>query len=82
MVSWIALRHDRLTNSVCFGSLGSKVKLSWKLSSISKLDNGLFKLTYETPEGSVTLLGKSVILTVPSYVASDLLRPLSVCVFP
>lgn len=58
-------------------SLGSKVKLSWKLSGISKLDNGQYNLTYETPEGSVSILSKSVILTVPSYVASSLLRPLS-----
>ncbi|PON88793.1 Protoporphyrinogen oxidase [Trema orientale] len=57
--------------------LGSKVKLSWKLSSISKLDNGGYNLTYETPEGLVTLQTRSVIFTVPSYVASSLLRPLS-----
>ncbi|KAF4371724.1 protoporphyrinogen oxidase 1, chloroplastic [Cannabis sativa] len=57
--------------------LGSKVKLSWKLSSISKLDNGGYSLTYETPEGLVTLQTKSVIFTVPSHVASSLLRPLS-----
>ncbi|XP_062084820.1 protoporphyrinogen oxidase 1, chloroplastic [Humulus lupulus] len=57
--------------------LGSKVKLSWKLSSVSKLDNGGYSLTYETPEGLVTLQAKSVIFTVPSHVASSLLRPLS-----
>lgn len=61
-----------------FGSLGSKVKLSWKLSSISKLDSGGYNLTYETPEGLVTVQTKTVIFTVPSYVASGLLRPLSV----
>ncbi|KAL5539855.1 hypothetical protein UlMin_045476 [Ulmus minor] len=57
--------------------LGGKVKLSWKLSGITKLDNGGYNLTYETPEGLVSLQSKSVILTVPSYVASGLLRPLS-----
>lgn len=65
----------------CFfvARLGSKVKLSWKLSSISKLDSGEYSLTYETPEGLVSVLSKSVVMTVPSYVASSLLRPLSVC---
>ncbi|XP_044493256.1 protoporphyrinogen oxidase 1, chloroplastic [Mangifera indica] len=58
--------------------LGSKVKLSWKLSGIRKLDNGEYSLTYETTEGLVTVQCKSVIMTVPSYVASNLLRPLSV----
>ncbi|KAA8542983.1 hypothetical protein F0562_021522 [Nyssa sinensis] len=57
--------------------LGSKVKLSWKLSSIVKLDNGRYSLTYETPDGLVSLQSQSVVMTVPSHVASSLLRPLS-----
>ncbi|KAK7269541.1 hypothetical protein RIF29_22272 [Crotalaria pallida] len=57
--------------------LGNKVKLSWKLSSISKLDDGEYSLTYETPEGVVTLKSKTVVMTIPSYIASTLLRPLS-----
>ncbi|CAL9009198.1 unnamed protein product [Prunus brigantina] len=57
--------------------LGTKVKLSWKLSNISKLDEGGYTLTYETPEGLISLLSKSVVMTVPSHVASSLLRPLS-----
>ncbi|ESR57864.1 protoporphyrinogen oxidase 1 [Citrus sinensis] len=58
--------------------LGSKVKLSWKLSGVKKLDSGEYSLTYETPEGLVSLRSRSVVMTVPSYVASSLLRPLSV----
>jgi oxygen-dependent protoporphyrinogen oxidase len=54
------------------------VKLSWKLLSISKLDNGEYSLTYETPEGVVSLQSKSVVMTIPSHIASPLLRPLSV----
>ncbi|XP_054785136.1 protoporphyrinogen oxidase 1, chloroplastic [Prosopis cineraria] len=57
--------------------LGDRVKLSWKLSSISKLDSGEYSLTYETPEGMVSVQSKTVVLTIPSYVASTLLRPLS-----
>ncbi|KAL9269799.1 Protoporphyrinogen oxidase 1, chloroplastic-like protein [Drosera capensis] len=57
--------------------LGNKVKLSWKLCSMSKLVNGEYRLTYETPEGSVSVKSRSVIFTVPSHVASSLLRPLS-----
>ncbi|CAK9142263.1 unnamed protein product [Ilex paraguariensis] len=58
-------------------SLGSKVNLSWKLSRITKLENGGYSLTYDTPEGLVSLQSKSVVMTVPSHVASSLLRPLS-----
>lgn len=59
--------------------LGDKVKLSWKLSSIAKLESGGYALSYETPEGVVSLQTRSVVMTVPSYVASRLLQPLSVC---
>ncbi|KAM3271938.1 hypothetical protein ACQJBY_042254 [Aegilops geniculata] len=58
--------------------LGSKVKLSWKLTSITKEDNQGYVLGYETPEGLVSVQAKSVIMTIPSYVASDILRPLSI----
>lgn len=57
--------------------LGSKVKLSWKLSSLKKLDGGGYNLIYETPKGLVSVQAKSVVITVPSYVASSLIRPLS-----
>ncbi|EEF47157.1 protoporphyrinogen oxidase 1, chloroplastic [Ricinus communis] len=57
--------------------LGSNVKLSWKLSSITKLENGGYSLTFETPDGSVSLQTKSVVMTVPSHIASSFLHPLS-----
>ncbi|XXG84717.1 hypothetical protein AAC387_Pa10g2174 [Persea americana] len=57
--------------------LGSKVKLSWKLSSLKKLDGGGYNLIYETPKGLVSVQAKSVVITVPSYIASSLIRPLS-----
>ncbi|KAG6487843.1 hypothetical protein ZIOFF_056579 [Zingiber officinale] len=65
-----------LPNAI-YSRLGNKVKLSWKLTSIRKLDNQGYILMYETPEGLKSVETKSVILTIPSYVASDLLRPLS-----
>ncbi|GLU07155.1 hypothetical protein SLE2022_241220 [Rubroshorea leprosula] len=57
-------------------SLGSKVRLSWKLSSITKLHGG-YNLTYETPGGVVSLQTKTVVMTIPSHIASRLLNPLS-----
>lgn len=57
--------------------LEGRVKLLWKLTSITKSDNGVYKLAYETPSGMVSLQSKTVIMTVPSYVASTILRPLS-----
>eukprot|EP01018_Ginkgo_biloba_P026057 Gb_09336 [translate_table: standard] len=61
--------------------LGAKIKLCWKLSTIQKLSGCGYVLTYETPDGPLTIQTKSVVLTVPSHVASNILRPLSVCFF-
>ncbi|KAI3449323.1 hypothetical protein Pfo_005988 [Paulownia fortunei] len=58
-------------------SLGNKVKLSWRLMTITTLEDGRYSLTYETPNGMVSLQSRSVVMTVPSYVASTILRPLS-----
>ncbi|KAL6500196.1 hypothetical protein OROHE_025562 [Orobanche hederae] len=58
-------------------SLGNKVKLSWRLTSITTLDDGGYSLTYETPNGIVSLQSRCVVMTVPSHVASTILRPLS-----
>ncbi|KAK4738072.1 hypothetical protein R3W88_001769 [Solanum pinnatisectum] len=66
-----------LPDAIC-ERLGSKVKLSWKLSSITKSGKGGYLLTYETPEGVVSLRSRSIVMTVPSYVASNILRSLSV----
>ncbi|RRT56021.1 hypothetical protein B296_00042151 [Ensete ventricosum] len=57
--------------------LGNKVKLSWKLTSIRKLDGQGYILMYETPEGLTSVQTRSVVLTIPSYITSNLLRPLS-----
>lgn len=58
--------------------LGDKVKVQWKLASLKRRDDGLLELTYETPSGKQTLLSRSVLLTTPSYIAADVLQPLSV----
>ncbi|KAF3787368.1 Protoporphyrinogen oxidase [Nymphaea thermarum] len=58
--------------------LGERVKTSWKLLSIRSLNGRGYILSYETPNGPTSLQTKSVILTVPSYVASGILHPLSV----
>ncbi|EFJ23527.1 hypothetical protein SELMODRAFT_103055 [Selaginella moellendorffii] len=57
--------------------LGDSIKLKWKLLSVKKTSAGLYTLVYDTPEGTTAVLAKSVVLTVPSYVASEILRPVS-----
>jgi protoporphyrinogen/coproporphyrinogen III oxidase len=52
------------------------VRTSWTLKEVSK-DGDLYRLKYDTPEGSKELRARTVALTVPSYVAADLIRPVS-----
>ena len=64
--------------------LGSdRVALNWQLKSIEKEEEGggsggggggRFVLRYETPQGAKTVRAKSVALTVPAYVAADLVE--------
>lgn len=58
--------------------LGGALKTSWTLTSIIKdSTDGLYRLTYDTPEGKQQVRARTVAMTVPSYVAADLLRPVS-----
>ncbi|BBM99442.1 protoporphyrinogen/coproporphyrinogen III oxidase [Marchantia polymorpha subsp. ruderalis] len=65
-----------LPNAIA-AKLGDKVKVNWKLESIEKSGDGEYRLTYETPQGKKVVSTKSIVLTVPSYIAKDLLAPLS-----
>jgi hypothetical protein len=53
--------------------LGSAVRTSWPLTELSK-DGDLYRLVYDTPQGRKELRARSVALTVPAYVAGDLLQ--------
>lgn len=61
------------------GKLGESLKTSWTLTSITKDDTtgDVYCLTYDTPEGKRQIRTRTVAMTVPSYVAADLLRPVS-----
>lgn len=49
-------------------------RTSWKLQSVSKNKDNTFALVYDTPDGQKQLKTKSVALTVPAYIAADLLQ--------
>lgn len=49
-------------------------RVQWKLTGIQKQGDGTFSLSYDTPDGAKTLRARSVALTVPAYVAADLLE--------
>lgn len=48
--------------------------MQWKLTGIQKQGDGTYSLSYDTPDGGKTLRARSVALTVPAYVAADLLQ--------
>lgn len=50
-----------------------RCRVQWKLTGIRK-EGSNFQLTYDTPEGMRTIKARSVALTVPAFVAADLLQ--------
>ena len=52
--------------------MGSKVKLSHKLTKLQKGSNANWIATFETPSGAKQISAKSVILTAPGYVTGPL----------
>ena len=48
--------------------------MQWKLREILRGSDGVFTLYYDTPDGAAELRTRSVALTVPAYVAADLVR--------
>eukprot|EP00192_Tetraselmis_astigmatica_P003616 CAMPEP_0117682508 /NCGR_PEP_ID=MMETSP0804-20121206/19706_1 /TAXON_ID=1074897 /ORGANISM="Tetraselmis astigmatica, Strain CCMP880" /LENGTH=573 /DNA_ID=CAMNT_0005492643 /DNA_START=52 /DNA_END=1773 /DNA_ORIENTATION=+ len=54
-------------------ALSDKIRLNWRLTAISK-EGELFVLTYDTPDGGVSIRARSVAITAPSYVVADLLK--------
>ena len=49
-------------------------RVGWKLESLERGPDGIFCLQYTTPGGPVTIKSRTVALTVPAYVAGDLLQ--------
>ena len=58
------------------GKVSESIRTNWTLQSIEK-EGALYRLQYNTPDGPKTIKTKSVALTVPSYIAADILRPVS-----
>lgn len=56
-------------------NLASSVRLNWKLEGIQHAGDGSYQLTYNTPDGDACVRARAVLLTVPAYVAADLLKP-------
>ncbi|KAK9822829.1 hypothetical protein WJX81_006686 [Elliptochloris bilobata] len=55
-------------------NLKDHIRVGWQLNEIEKAADGGFALLYDTPDGSRTLRARCVALTVPAYVAADLVR--------
>lgn len=49
-------------------------RTKWNLREIETSKDGNYTLLYDTPEGIKEIKSRSVALTVPAYVAADLVR--------
>ena len=50
------------------------VKLEWKVTKISREDDGSFTIDYDTPEGATTIRAKTVVMTAPAYVTAEVVK--------
>ncbi|KAF6265212.1 amine oxidase [Scenedesmus sp. NREL 46B-D3] len=64
----------RVLTDAIGAKLQDKIRVNWKLTSISTTSEGLYKLTYDTPEGAATLTTRSVAMTIPAWALADLLK--------
>lgn len=54
-----------------------RVRLNWKLTSLVRTDEGLYRAVYETPEGVQTLVAKTVALTAPAHASASILSEIA-----
>ena len=57
--------------------LGDRVKLQWKLVAIRPTERNTYLCEMETPEGNKTIETRSLVLTTPAYITSELLADLA-----
>jgi predicted NAD/FAD-dependent oxidoreductase len=67
-VAAVPLRH------LVISTFTDKIRVNWKLTSISTTPEGLYKLSYDTPEGGATITARSVAMTIPAWALADLLK--------
>ncbi len=57
--------------------LGDRLQLNWALKRLSRREDKIYIAEFSTPEGSQQVEAKTVVLTTPAYVASEILQPLN-----
>ena len=55
--------------------LGDKVKLEWKLTKVTKDNDGIYSATYDTPNGTKTVTAKAIVSTMPTHAMGNVLEP-------
>ena len=53
------------------------VKLEWKVTKISREDDGSFTIDYDTPDGATTIRAKTVVMTAPACVTAEVVKDLA-----
>ena len=56
--------------------LGDRVKLEWTLTSVDKnMDDGNYRVTFDTPSGTQTITAKAVVSTMPTHAMGSIFEP-------
>lgn len=57
--------------------LGDAVRLEWRLTDLQKADDGRYRAVYETPDGTQTVISKSVAITAPARATAAVLKEIA-----
>eukprot|EP00562_Extubocellulus_spinifer_P009767 CAMPEP_0178497828 /NCGR_PEP_ID=MMETSP0696-20121128/14906_1 /TAXON_ID=265572 /ORGANISM="Extubocellulus spinifer, Strain CCMP396" /LENGTH=598 /DNA_ID=CAMNT_0020126299 /DNA_START=23 /DNA_END=1815 /DNA_ORIENTATION=- len=51
--------------------LGSKVRLQWKVTEVDKSDDGVYTVSFDTPDGAKSVRARTVVCTAPAHALRD-----------
>ena len=55
--------------------LGDKIRLEWKVTKVDKDSDGMYTVSFDTPDGQKTVRTRTVVCTAPAHALKDVFTP-------
>ena len=55
--------------------LGDKVRLEWKVTKVDKDSDGIYNVSFDTPDGQKTIRTRTLVCTAPAHALKDVFTP-------
>ena len=55
--------------------LGDKVRLEWKVTKVDKDSDGIYNVSFDTPDGQKTIRTRALVCTAPAHALKDVFTP-------